>query len=210
MTLVAELRDWLAGTAKTSEGVDSSIAPAPSPDLKSIMTSETSAVAARTDLDLSTIPTFRLLPSHKLPHKLTRILSALYPVESSASTADPPPQSCVIGASAPATHAARLITLVEQAKRKVEEKGDVWYQYNVMSASAAKPKKPATAPAVVEPEEPKHSEEEEEEDLFAAYQEEKKREKVENREVVVLTVYLSTKRIEKLAREWGEQTNATS
>lgn len=152
-----------------------------------------------------TIPTFRLLPSHKLPHKLTRILSALYPSEPSTDLT--PQAPCVIGASAPATHAARLVTLVEQAKCKVEEKGDVWYQYNVLSTSAAKPKKPVAAPELEEPEE---GEEEEEEDPFAAYQEEKKREKMENRDVVVLTVYLSTKRIENLAREWGEQTNATS
>lgn len=85
--------------------------------------------------DPSEIPTFCLLPSHKLSHKLTRILSALYP------STTPLPSLYAIGASAPASHTSKLVELEEQGKRKVEEKGDNWYQYNVISTSVANPRR---------------------------------------------------------------------
>lgn len=162
----------------------------------STSTAMSSATPAAPTVGLPPPPVLNIISTHKLSAKTTRCLSALYP---STATGLPPP---AIGIQAKGPVAAKAITLVEIVKRRIEEKGDTWYQYNVLESVEPRQKQVARAVRIIDDDEAV----DEQEDPFTPYEESAKKQPP----VPVLTVYLSLERLPELAGKWGEQTNSTA
>ncbi|TGZ82051.1 hypothetical protein EX30DRAFT_292938, partial [Ascodesmis nigricans] len=144
----------------------------------------------------SQLPVLNIISSHKLSAKTTRCLETLYP-SNNRDTAR------AVGIRAKGPVAAKAITLVEIIKRRIAEKGDTWWQYNVLSTSEARPKQAVKVATLSgDSNEGEDGGEEADEDPFTPYVEKPKKQP----EVPLLTIYISLARIPEFAEKCGEQT----
>ncbi|TGZ79874.1 hypothetical protein EX30DRAFT_292905, partial [Ascodesmis nigricans] len=135
-------------------------------------------------------PVLNIISSHKLSAKTTRCLAILYPSEPSGSPA--------VGIRAKGPAAAKAITLVELVKQRIEEKGDQWWQYNVLE-----PQHPTQATKAAQALAPRRDlDESGDEGTFTSYLENPKNLPL----VPLMIIYLSLSPIPDLASKWGEQT----
>ncbi|KAH8596361.1 hypothetical protein B0O99DRAFT_685889 [Bisporella sp. PMI_857] len=153
------------------------------------------------------VTSMNIISSSHIQQKTTRAISFLASYPSTPSR--------VIHLNAKAKVAAKMITIVEIAKREIAKDGGKWFQYNkvesVLERKAPEKEKEEGSGEKKGNEEGSGEKEEQEEEPFEVMKTPFERSiegKPKVRGVPIMSIYLSRVRIERLRREFGEQTNA--